>query len=162
RTGAEVYASDSESSPSLELTAGALSKEGISVDVGGHDLERIERASLVVASPGVPPTAPALTTARARGIEIVSEVEIALRFLPNLRYTAITGPNGKPTPTALPAHILTAWGHRAMAAGNIGTPLSELALQPSPPQWVALEISSFQLHDTPSIQPRVGVMTNLS
>ena len=162
RMGAEVYASDSERSRTLESTATALRSEGAEVQVGGHDLGRIERASLVVASPGVPPSAPALANARGRGVPIVSEVEIALRLLPGLRYIAITGTNGKTTTTALTAHLLSAIGHRAVAAGNIGTPLAEIALMPAPPEWVALEISSFQLHDTPSINPRVGVLTNLS
>src|SRR5206468_7746629 len=103
-----------------------------------------------------------LAAARARGIEVVSEVEIALRMLPNLCYIAITGTNGKTTTTALTAHLLSALGHRTVAAGNIGLPLSEVALRPAPPEWVALEISSFQLHDTPSIDPRVGILTNLS
>ena len=162
RTGADVYASDAGTDKSLESVAAALRKEDVDVQLGAHDLERIARASLVVASPGVPPSAPPLAAARARGIEIVSEVEIGLRMLPNLRYIAITGTNGKTTTTALTAHLLSALGHRAIAAGNIGVPLAEVALRPAPPEWVALEISSFQLHDTPSIDPRVGILTNLS
>jgi UDP-N-acetylmuramoylalanine--D-glutamate ligase len=162
RTGADVYASDTGSDRTLESTAAALRREDIDVQLGGHDLDRIARASLVVVSPGVPPQAPPLATARSRGIEVVSEVEIGLRLLPNLRYIAITGTNGKTTTTALTAHLLASLGHRAVAAGNIGTPLAEIALSPTPPEWVALEISSFQLHDTPSINPRVGVLTNLS
>jgi UDP-N-acetylmuramoylalanine--D-glutamate ligase len=162
RTGADVYASDSGKDKSLESAAAALRSEDVDVQLGAHDLDRINRASLVVASPGVAPSAPPLATARARGIEIVSEVEIALRMLPNLRYIAITGTNGKTTTTALSAHLLSSIGHRAIAAGNIGLPLAEIALRPTPPEWVALEISSFQLHDTPSIDPRVGILTNLS
>ena len=162
RTGADVYASDTGDGKALESTASALRKENVEVQVGGHDLDRIGRASLVVASPGVPPRAPPLAAARARGIEVVSEVEIALRMLPNLHYIAITGTNGKTTTTALTAHLLSSLGVRAVAGGNIGLPLAEIALRPTPPEWVALEISSFQLHDTPSIAPRVGVLTNLS
>src|SRR2546423_1407744 len=162
RTGAEVYASDAGNDKSLDATAAALREEKVDVQLGAHDLERIGRASLVVASPGVPPDAPPLAAARSRGIEVVSEVEIALRMLPNLHYIAITGTNGKTTTTALTAHLLSVLGHRAVAAGNIGLPLAEVALHPTPPDWVALEISSFQLHDTPSIDPRVGVLTNLS
>jgi UDP-N-acetylmuramoylalanine--D-glutamate ligase len=95
-------------------------------------------------------------------VTIVSEVEVALAFLPNTRYIAITGTNGKSTVTALTAHLLRALGHDAVAAGNIGTALSELALRVTPPAWAALELSSFQLHDTPSIAPDVGVLTNLA
>jgi UDP-N-acetylmuramoylalanine--D-glutamate ligase len=162
RTGADVYASDSGTGKALDSAAAALREEEVDVQLGAHDLERIGRASLVVASPGVPPMAPPLAAARSRGIEVVSEVEIALRMLPSLRYIAITGTNGKTTTTALTAHLLSSLGHRAVAAGNIGLPLSEVALQPTAPEWVALEISSFQLHDTPSIAPQVGVLTNLS
>jgi UDP-N-acetylmuramoylalanine--D-glutamate ligase len=162
RTGAEVYASDAGNSPELEATAAELRQESVHVELGGHDLERIARAALVIASPGVPPTAPPFAAARKAGVTIISEVELALRFLPALTYISITGTNGKTTTTALIGHLLEAVGRRAATAGNIGTPLAELALSSAPPDWVALEVSSFQLHDTPSINPRVGVLTNLS
>ncbi|MDB4875911.1 MAG: UDP-N-acetylmuramoylalanine--D-glutamate ligase [Gemmatimonadetes bacterium] len=162
RAGSDVYASDAGRSPELEATAVELHHDQVDVQLGGHDLERIARASLVVASPGVPPNAPPFVAARNAGVEIVSEVEIGLRFLPRLSYVAITGTNGKTTTTALVSHLLEAIGRRTAAAGNIGTPLTELAMQQSPPDWVALEVSSFQLHDTPSIKPNVGVLTNLS
>src|SRR3954469_4539251 len=162
RTGAEVYASDASTSPELEATAAVLRRDNADVELGGHDLERISRAALVVASPGVPPDAPPFVAAREAGVEIMSEVEIGLRFLPALTYISITGTNGKTTTTALTGHLLKAVGRRAATAGNIGTPLTELALMSTPPDWIALEVSSFQLHDTPSINPRGGVLTNLS
>ena len=162
RAGSEVYASDGGHSERVEQVAAELRGDGLAVDVGGHDTARIARSSLVVTSPGVPPDARPLAAARDAGVPIVSEVEIALRFMPRLRYIAITGTNGKTTTTSLVAHLLSAIGRRAPPPGNIGTPLSELALSPAPPTWVSLELSSFQLHDTPSIDPRVGVMTNLS
>jgi len=162
RTGNAVYASDGADTEALRTTAAELAQEGVETRLGGHDLERIARASLVVASPGVPPSASPLAAARRAGVDVVSEVEIGLRFLPTLRYVAITGTNGKTTTTAMAAHLLGALGHRAVAAGNIGTPLAELAMQGAPPDWVALEMSSFQLHDTPGIRPDVGVFTNVS
>ena len=162
RAGADVYASDVSSSSSVDAAASALRAEGVSTDFGHHDVERIGRASLIVASPGVPPDAAPFVAAREAGVDIVSEVEIGLRFLPRLSYIAITGSNGKTTTTALTGQLLTALGRRASTAGNIGTPLCELAASRTPPAWVALEISSFQLHDTPSIDPTVGVLTNLS
>jgi UDP-N-acetylmuramoylalanine--D-glutamate ligase len=162
RAGSEVYASDAGRSPELEATALELHNDQVDVQLGGHDLERIARARLVSASPGVPPDAPPLAAARNAGVDIVSEIEIGLRFLPRLTYVAITGTNGKTTTTAITGHLLKALGRRATTAGNIGTPLTELAMSPTPPDWVALEVSSFQLHDTPSINPAVGVLTNLS
>jgi UDP-N-acetylmuramoylalanine--D-glutamate ligase len=162
RRGARVYASDGGRSQGVEAAATTLRGDGIAVDVGRHDLDRIRRASLVVASPGVPPSSVALVTARDADIPIVSEVEIGLRFLPNVRYVAITGSNGKTTTTAIAGALLAALGRRVVTAGNIGTPVTELALRADPPPWMALEMSSFQLHDTPSIAPTVGVLTNLS
>jgi UDP-N-acetylmuramoylalanine--D-glutamate ligase len=162
RTGNAVYASDASRSSSLEGTAAELEREGVHVELGAHDQERVLKSSLVVVSPGVPSDAPVIVAAQKKGIDVVSEVELALRFLPKLKYVAITGTNGKTTTTALVAHLLQALGLRAMAAGNIGTPLSELALEPDPPHWVALEVSSYQLHFTPGIRPLVGVVTNVS
>jgi UDP-N-acetylmuramoylalanine--D-glutamate ligase len=161
REGLRVYVSDAGKGPSLDETAATLRGMGADVDVGSHDLARIARATLVVASPGVPPTAPPLAAARAAGVLIVGEIEIALHFLPKTKSIAVTGTNGKTTTTALIGHLLRTLGEDAVDAGNIGTPLAEVALREKHPAWTALELSSFQLHDTPSIRPDVGVVTNL-
>ena len=112
------------------------------------------------------PTGPATTAnlaaARDAGIPIVGEIEAALWFLAGQQYVAITGTNGKTTTTSLTARLFEALGRTAIAAGNIGTPLSEVALADKRPDWIALEVSSFQLHDSPSIAPSVGMLTNLS
>jgi UDP-N-acetylmuramoylalanine--D-glutamate ligase len=162
RAGVNVYASDSSAGHAVLRATLALEPLGVVVEHGGHDIERITRSSLVVVSPGVPPNVPPLVAARAAGVPIMSEMEIALRFLPQQRYVAITGTNGKTTTTALVHALLKALGYDSVAAGNIGTPLAEIALRDKQPDWVALEASSFQLHDTPSIAPKVGILTNLS
>ena len=160
--GYNVYASDIASSPDTGIVAEQLRALGVGVDIGVHDLERIARSALVVTSPGVPPTAKPLAQARERGIPIASEVEIALNFLSSPCLIATTGTNGKTTTTALIAHLLRGIDRDAVEAGNIGTPLSEIALRDQQPKWISLEVSSFQLHDTPSLKPLVGVLTNLS
>ena len=66
------------------------------------------------------------------------------------------------TTTAIAHRLLEGLGYDAVAAGNIGTPLAEVALRDRQPDWIALETSSFQLHDAPSIAPTVGILTNLS
>jgi len=139
-----------------------LADLGLIVDVGRHELERLARASLVVTSPGVPPSARPLAFARENGIRIASEVEVALHFLEGPRVIAVTGTNGKTTTTALISHLLRGLDLEAVEAGNIGTPLSEVAIREQQPKWISLEMSSFQLHDTPSLKPDVGVLTNLS
>lgn len=158
----KVYASDSVSSDTTARNAEALKALAADAVAGSHDLERIARASLVVASPGIPPGAPPLAAARNAGVRIVSEIEIALCYLKSSRVIAITGTNGKTTTTALVGHILRGLGLDAVDAGNIGTPLAEVALRDPQPAWIALEMSSFQLHDTPGLAPVVGVLTNLS
>ena len=162
RAGADVFASDVGAGHEVLRATLHLEPLGVDVEHGGHDLARVARSALVVASPGVPPDAPPLRAARDAGVPIVGEMEIALQFLPHQRYIAITGTNGKTTTTALVHALLCGLGYDSVAAGNIGTPLSEVALRERPPDWVALETSSFQLHDTPSIAPAVGILTNLS
>jgi UDP-N-acetylmuramoylalanine--D-glutamate ligase len=162
KNGYEVYASDAATSDEYHQCAAELRSLGISTQVGGHDFDRLTRAALVVVSPGVPPNAGPLELARATGIPVVSEVEVALHFLAGGRIIAVTGTNGKTTTTALVAHILRELTGNVAEAGNIGTALSEVASKAAQPQWIVLEMSSFQLHDTPSLNPLVGVLTNLS
>lgn len=162
KAGVSVYASDASAAEPVRTAAAALEREGVSVNVGSHNLDRIAHAAAVVVSPGVPPQVPPLRIAREMRVPIVSEVEVALRLMPRLRYIATTGTNGKTTTTALVGHLLRALDHDAVDVGNIGTPVSELALRDVPPAWAALEMSSFQLHDTPGIMPDVGILTTLS
>ena len=162
KAGLRVYASDASDNESVQAVATELTQAGAAVSVGSHDLVRIARASVVVVSPGVPPDAPPLRAARNADVPVVSEVEVALRLQPGLRYIATTGTNGKTTTTALIGHLLRSLGHDAADVGNIGMPVSELALRDMPPAWASLELSSFQLHDTPGIHPDVGVLTTLS
>jgi UDP-N-acetylmuramoylalanine--D-glutamate ligase len=160
--GASVYASDAGTSDAQTAGGAELSQQKVAVEIGRHDFDRIRKAVAVIASPGVPPDAKPLAAAREAGVPIVSEIEAALWFLDGQRYVAITGTNGKTTTTSLTFRLFEALGHTAVAAGNIGTPLSEVALLAKRPDWVALEVSSFQLHDSPSIAPAVGMLTNLS
>ena len=160
--GVAAYASDAGKSPALEAQAGLLRSAGAAVDLGGHDLERIRRAVAVVVSPGVPPEAAPLATAATAGVPVIAEVDLGFTELRHARCIGITGTNGKTTTTALLAHLLVAAGVRAEAAGNIGRPLCDVARQGNEPEWIALELSSFQLHDAPDLAPAVGVLTNLA
>ena len=110
RQGHSVYASDGKRTAATEAAAAELAALGCAVDVGTHDLVRIARAKFVVASPGVPPDAAPLAAARAAGTQILSEVEIALRAMPGVRYIAVTGTKGKSTTTSLIAKLLQALG----------------------------------------------------
>jgi UDP-N-acetylmuramoylalanine--D-glutamate ligase len=160
--GVAVYASDSAASERYAAWAAELRAIGAAVEVGGHDLSRIGRAVAVVVAPGVPPDVPPLAAARNAGVPIFAEVDLGFTEVPRTRAVAITGTNGKTTTTSLVAHLMDAAGIRGRAAGNIGLPLCDLALAGNHPDWVALELSSFQLHDAPHIRPAIGVLTNLA
>lgn len=162
RHGVSVYASDGGHSAGLADQAALLAAVGAETDIGRHDLDRIRRAAVAIVSPGIPPVAPALAAARTAGVVMLAEAELGLRCLTNTRILAITGTNGKTTTTALTAHLLTSGGLNAAAAGNIGRPLSAVALEERPPEWLAVELSSFQLHDMPRLAPTAGLLTNLS
>ena len=165
REGVRVYASDASDHPyggDALRTLRALS--GVTLDVGRHDLAQIRGAAAVIVSPGVPPDAPPLAAAREARVPILSEIDLGFRALSGsgTRCIAITGTNGKTTTTALVAHLLRQAGVRAEAAGNIGRPLADIALQNDRYQWLAVEVSSFQLHDSPHFAPQIGILTNLA
>jgi UDP-N-acetylmuramoylalanine--D-glutamate ligase len=162
RQGLPVYASDSASGPACEAWAAELRAIGAEVQLGGHDLDRIARATAVVVAPGVPPDVPPLEAARRAGVDVYAEVDIGFLALGATRCIGITGTNGKTTTTSLVAHVMAAAGLRAEAAGNIGRPLCDVALASDTPDWLALELSSFQLHDAPHLRPTIGLLTNLA
>ncbi len=159
--GGRVYASDISSTAGLRHAAERLRSLGIDAEVGRHDEERILNADLVVVSPGIGPEVPIRRQIDAHGIRSIAEVELAWRDLES-RTVAITGTNGKSTTTGLIAHVLEVGGRSAAAAGNIGRPLSDIVLESPQPDWVAVELSSFQLADTETVTPDTGVFLNLS
>ena len=163
--GGHVYVSDSSSDAATAGRGADLRARGADVELGGHDLERVARARLVVVSPGIPPNAPVLRALAERGVRWISEPELAVRFYSG-PLIAVTGTNGKTTTTLLVAHLLETSGVHAAAGGNVGGGLapaaSELALLAEPPDWYVLEMSSFQLAGIESFRPDIGVVTNLS
>ena len=160
--GVRVYASDSGTSARHEQWADALRAAGATVELGGHDLAKIRSAVAAIVAPGIPPGVAPLQAARDAGVPVYAEADLGLTELPHTRYVAITGTNGKTTTTSLVGLILQAAGFRADTAGNIGTAVSDIARRPSPPEWLALELSSFQLHDMPHVDPTVAMLTNLA
>ncbi len=160
-SGERVYASDAGAAPAVLEAAEAVRRAGGEVETGGHSLERLAQCDLLVVSPGIPPDVPVLQDARLAAIPRISELEFAFRHL-RTPVIGITGTNGKSTVTALTAHLLDTAGFNAPAAGNIGLALSEVALRHTPPDWVVVECSSFQLADIDTFRPRIGVVTNLA
>lgn len=160
--GVPVYASEIRDSDTTRGWARTLRAAGAEVELGAHDNGRIARSGTVIVAPGVPPEAPPIRAALAAGIPVLAEVDLGFTALPATRFVGLTGTNGKTTTTSLVAHLMAATGLDGLAAGNIGLPLCDVARRATPPAWVALELSSFQLHDSPHIKPQVSALLNLS
>jgi UDP-N-acetylmuramoylalanine--D-glutamate ligase len=116
---------------------------------------------LIVLSPGVPADLPGVAHARARGVDVIGEVELAAPWLKG-PIVAITGSNGKTTTTALLGHILQTAGTPVQVGGNIGTPVIAMAETSRTGQWNVLELSSFQLATTRTLRAHVGVCLNVT
>jgi UDP-N-acetylmuramoylalanine--D-glutamate ligase len=124
-----------------------------------------EEADLLVTSPGWKPDAPLLLQARARGVPVWGEVELAWRLRdPNhdTPWLAVTGTNGKTTTVQMLDAILRAAGLRSVAAGNVGLPLVEAVMEPEPYDVLAVELSSFQLHYTDSMSCEAAAVLNVA
>lgn len=128
---------------------------------------RMLPAELVVTSPGLPPRHPLLAAAAQTGIPIWGDIELAWRVRRRqgrrvAEWMTITGTNGKTTTTAMLASILQAAGLRAIAVGNIGTPILDAVREPEGYDVLAVELSTFQLHWTSSVSPLASVCLNLA
>jgi UDP-N-acetylmuramoylalanine--D-glutamate ligase len=155
--GAHVTISDRR--PIGELAdAAAL---GVELEAGGHRSETFLSQDLIVTSPGVPWTLPALVEARAKGIPVIGETELASRFLQG-RIIGITGSNGKTTTTALTGKIFESAGFHTQVGGNIGTPLSSLVETSRPETINVVELSSFQLESIEQLHPAVAMVLNVT
>lgn len=141
--------------------AAALRSAGIEVELGGHSQKTFESADLVVTSPGVPPEEPGLVAARARGVEVIGELELASRWLRG-RVIAVTGTKGKSTTTTLLGRMIAADGKRVLVGGNIGVPLSSQVDESTPDTIHAVEVSSFQLETTTTFRPWIALWLNLA
>ena len=102
-----------------------------------------------------------LAAARAAGIPVIGELELAWRLLPN-RFLAVTGTNGKTTVVELLGHIWRAAGEPVRVAGNVGTPLASLVGEAPADATIICEASSFQLEDAEAFAPECGVLLNVA
>ncbi len=142
--------------------ARALEREGAELHLQDADgTELVGRVGAVVKSPGVPGQARAIAAARAQGVPVLGELELAWRLLPN-EFVAVTGTNGKTTTVELIGHVHREAGRPAAVAGNVGTAVSALAGTIAPEVTVICEASSFQLEDTLAFAPEAAVLLNLS
>jgi UDP-N-acetylmuramoylalanine--D-glutamate ligase len=142
-------------------SADSLKARGVRLELSGHRAETFADADLVVLSPGVPVEQPAIAAARANGVPVIAEIELASRWLQG-RVIAITGTKGKSTTTVLTGRILEAAGFDVTVGGNIGLPLSAQVDHSTPDTLHVVETSSFQLEHVDTFHPWIAVMMNFS
>ncbi|HEY2433677.1 MAG TPA: UDP-N-acetylmuramoyl-L-alanine--D-glutamate ligase [Vicinamibacterales bacterium] len=138
-----------------------LRAAGVTLELGGHRRDTLLAADLIVLSPGVPPAQPAIAEARAAGVAVMGELELASRWLRG-RIIAITGTKGKSTTTTLAGRMLEAGGHRVLVGGNIGHALSAQVEQSTEDTIHVIEASSFQLESADTFHPWIAVLLNFS
>ncbi len=137
-----------------------LENKAIPYEEGGHNIEKILNADLIIKSPGIPPSAPVIQAAKKKGIEIIDELEFAYRFT-SAKIIAITGTNGKTTTTLLTYHILKEAGLDVGLAGNVGHSLAA-QLVDGDRDYFVVEISSFQLDGTHTFRPHIAMLLNIT
>ena len=138
-----------------------LEEKGIAFEEGRHSADRILEADEVMKSPGIPEKSSLVKQIRARGIPVISEIELAYRHKGNSRILGITGSNGKTTTTALAYHICKHSGLDCAMVGNIGISIAKQVAE-DPKEWYIAEISSFQLDDISNFRPDIAILTNIT
>jgi len=157
--GYDVFLSDGGSLKAVYKQS--LQDGGIPFEEGMHTAALVLNADEVVKSPGIPEKNDLVKQVRAKGIPIISEIELAFRYKGDSKIIAITGSNGKTTTTALMYHICKHGGLDAAMVGNIGFSFARQVAE-SPKPWYVAEISSFQLDDIKTFRPDIAILTNIT
>lgn len=159
--GASISVTDNQDNTLTRRNSARLKSDKIRLELGKHSLEFIRGSDLMVLSPGVPGNASPVVLAGQLKIPVISEIEFAWRLCPG-EVIAVTGTNGKTTVTTLIGKILEASGKKSFVCGNIGNPFSGEVEKISPGDFVALEVSSFQLERIDTFRPKISLILNLS
>jgi UDP-N-acetylmuramoylalanine--D-glutamate ligase len=168
--GARVTVADRKEVDELSAVLEKIDRSRVHVSVGAQYETSLEHADLVVISPGVPYRLEALERVRRRGVKVISELELASRFL-SAPILAVTGTNGKSTTVTLIGKMLAEQGKRAFVGGNLGTALSEAAWttlrataqgKPNPFDYLVVEVSSFQLETIDHFHPWIAALLNVT
>ncbi|MBA2258456.1 MAG: UDP-N-acetylmuramoyl-L-alanine--D-glutamate ligase [Acidobacteria bacterium] len=141
--------------------ADGLRSAGVRLELGRHDATTFSASDLIVLSPGVPATMAEVAAARAAGVPVIGEMELAARWLRG-RIVAITGTKGKSTTTTLTGRMLAAGGHKVLVGGNIGNALSAQVEDSTDQTIHVVEASSFQLETIERFRPWIAVLLNFS
>jgi UDP-N-acetylmuramoylalanine--D-glutamate ligase len=162
--GASVIVTDAKPREAIEERARQV-EDIATLELGGHNTDSFTSADYVVMSPGVPEL-PEMAAARAAGVEVIAEIELAYRCLdPGATLIAITGTNGKSTTTALCGSLCDASGRPTFCGGNLGNhPMIEAVDHPanSPGGLIVVEVAGFMLETCTSFRPKVAACLNIT
>ncbi len=165
RHGARVTVTDAKPADKLAEPLAQLAGLPLTFELGGHDVASFTGADLVVMSPGVPNLAE-MAAARAAGVEVIAEIELAFRCLvPGARVLAITGTNGKSTTTALTGALCAASGRPSFCGGNLGNmPMIDVVDHEAnvASGLIVVEVAAFMLEHCTSFAPDAGILTNIT
>lgn len=161
KRGAVVRVTDQAPEERLGVRAQKLKEMGISLELGPHRSQTFKKADLVVLSPGVPHTIEPVLRAKARGVPVLGEIELASRFI-HEPILAVTGTNGKTTTTEILGSMLKNSGFNVFVGGNIGTPLIGYVDAQQKADFIVAELSSFQLDTIDTFRPKIGVLLNIT
>ncbi|MCE5265636.1 MAG: UDP-N-acetylmuramoyl-L-alanine--D-glutamate ligase [Deltaproteobacteria bacterium] len=159
--GVRMAVTDAKPSASWGEARTALESLPAELTFAPYGPEILAGVDWVIPSPGIPPANPILAEAVRRRIPVLSELELAARFI-KTPIVAITGTNGKTTVTSLVGAILREAGRKVFVGGNIGDPLIGYADDPQAADWAVVEVSSFQLQWTETFHPRIAVLLNVT
>lgn len=159
KQGYSVFVSDKKTAkPAVQQK---LEELELQFEFGGHTDEKVLAADIIVKSPGIPDTAMIVLSAKAKGIEIISEIEFGYRHC-NKPIIAITGSNGKTTTTLLVNHMLEKAGLKSGLSGNIGNSMAKLIAEGEDCDYLVLELSSFQLDGIVEFRPDIAILLNIT
>ncbi|MDR3244691.1 MAG: UDP-N-acetylmuramoyl-L-alanine--D-glutamate ligase [Elusimicrobiota bacterium] len=133
----------------------------VSVEFCGHS-DKVLKNSVIIKSPGIHSDIPIIRKALKKGIEVISELKFALNNSKYKQIIAVTGTNGKTTTTDLISKIVKNHFKDSIVCGNIGYPLSDKALKTTQKTIISMELSSYQLEDTPDFRPNISVLLNIT
>ena len=161
--GQGAIVTTTEVKPKEEIREAVHDLEGmdIATEWGGHRRETFLKSDLIILSPGVDPNIEPIQKALQKGVRIISELELAYRFI-QIPIIAVTGTNGKTTTTLLIGEMLREDGRKVGVGGNVGDPLILFANGGNQWEVLVVEVSSFQLEAIEDFRPRLSVLLNIT
>lgn len=161
REGARPFVTDSGDPDTLGPLCAKLETLGVPFECGGHSEDAFDGADVVIPSPGVPPGIAPIVAAREQGCDVVGEIEFAFPHCRS-KLLAVSGTNGKTTTTELLRTLVAGCGYSVDLAGNNDRPLSEAVLAEPAPEFLVLEVSSYQLEMARTFRPWIGAVLNVT